>query len=78
MSGHREFLWPIMLDMSGDSIDLEVQRNRIEHGLTFSADAMEKLYDEIVVWVGTRIARRWDETNEPPTLLRVELRVTTA
>lgn len=75
---YRQAMWLVMSEMEGDEIELLVERAREQRGRSFSEDALEKLHDELIVFIGTRIMRRWDTTSEPPTLLRVELKVTTA
>ena len=72
----REELYDAFLEMDGSYIELVVERTRDQHGRSFSVEAMEGLNDQVITWIGTRIMRRWNATNEPPTLLRVELRVT--
>jgi len=72
---NRERLWPEMMSVDGDIAHLVVERVTIQEGRTFSADAMEHLHDQFIVWVGTRLMRRWEQTGEPPTALLVEVRV---
>ena len=74
----REALWAEMMTWDTDEVELRVDRERRQPGRSFSEAAMEQLHDEMLVFVGTRVMRRWDSTAEPPTLLRVELRVTVA
>lgn len=71
----RKMLWARFMEMDGTEIDLEVHRDGIQPGRTFSAEAMEMLHDEMLVWVGTRIMQRWEATNEPPTVVRVSVSV---
>lgn len=73
---YREALWPKMLDMDGAALELVVERVQVGHGVTFSAEAMEQLHDQMLVWVGTRVMRRWNTTHEPPSRLTVEITVT--
>jgi cytochrome P450 len=66
-----EALWREMMMMDGAVIDLEVTRERVQAGRSFSPEAMEALTAEMTLWVATRIARRWEQTSEPPSVLRV-------
>jgi hypothetical protein len=71
-----EELWEQMIEMDGDAIELIVERDTIQSGRTFSPEAMQALYDQFLAWVGTRLMLRWSATDEPPTLLVVEVKVT--
>jgi hypothetical protein len=62
-----------MIGMEGDTIDLHVERETIEPGRSFSREAMEELGVQMSMWVATRVARRWDATDVPPTALKVTL-----
>lgn len=53
----------------------EVARTRVEKGRTFSEDAMTQLGDEMIGFVTATTMARWDQTGEPPTALRVEMKV---
>lgn len=72
---YREVLWPRMMEMDGTDLEMVIERETVERGASFSAVSMEALYDELICFVGTRIMRRWDQTSEPPTALRVEISV---
>lgn len=66
----------MMMEMEGEEIILEVGRDTIQEGRSFSEEAMEELNDQILAWIGSRVMRRWDATSEPPSVLRVEMKVT--
>jgi len=70
----NEAIWQAMLAVDGDSLDFEVER-RPEEGVSFSADALDLLGRQVMVYVGTRVMRRWATTAEPPTVLRVTVTV---
>lgn len=55
-----------MVHMTGDTVELVVERTVDEAGRTFSADAMDELARLMIAWVVTRVARRWDDYGEPP------------
>jgi len=74
-NGDRAELWDEMLTLDGEEIELVIERRFIEPGRTISADAMSTLIETASTFIGTRIMRRWDETNEPPSAVRVILRV---
>jgi len=52
-----------------------IERDTIEAGRTFSADALDDLVALLRLWVATRIEARWEHTGEPPTVLDVSIRV---
>lgn len=62
-------------DMSDDDAVFEVTRKSVQAGRTLSEEALEKLSREMMLFIGTRMMARWDETGEPPTALRVEMTV---
>ena len=43
--------------------------------LSFSAEALDALHDEIMVWIGGRILAAWDATGQAPQTLQVVVRV---
>lgn len=64
-----------MMTREGPTIELEVLRERDEPGRSFSVEAMDTLTRSAVAWIGTRIIRRWDSTEEPPSVCRVTITV---
>lgn len=64
-----------MLSWDGTEASFEIKRTRVQEGATFSADAMDELNAQLVAFVGTRLMRRWKATNEPPSVLRVDITV---
>lgn len=57
----------------GEPVTFRVERGEVEEGQTFSPDAMKAVTGAMVEFVLTQVAKRWDQTNEPPTLLTVQL-----
>lgn len=53
----------------------EVRRVNIEDGKSFSKDACDGLMDQIFLFVGARILARWKGTKEPPSIVKVEVKV---
>lgn len=64
-----------MMRSSNQTIELIVGRGSIQEGRSFSQEAIEELHADMVSWVGTRIMRRWERTQEPPTYLKVVVTV---
>lgn len=71
-------LWDEMMRIDGEEIELVVERVEIQLDRTFSKEAMSLLTEQMATFVATRVMRRWDATSEPPSALRVELKVTTS
>lgn len=71
----RQTLFDMLRALPSDEFDFVIQRERVEPGKTFSEGAMNDLLDSIRLFVGARVMRRWDDTNEPPTALKVEVKV---
>ena len=67
--------WAIFMAMDGESAEFEVERETIQYGRSVSAAAMNTLLDSVGLFIGTRIMRRWEATNEPPTVVRVIITV---
>lgn len=72
---YRNHLVNEMMTWDGEEAEFTIERTRIDPGLTFSQEAMEHLHDQVLVFIGTRIMRRWDTTQEPPTALTVSIKV---
>ena len=66
------------MEMEGDECEWEMERESIVPGVTFSREAMETLSGQIAMFVVTRVGRRWGQTNEPPSALRVTVKVDVA
>lgn len=64
-----------MMEHEGDDFEFVVERLREEPGKSFSGDAMAALVNEVSAFLGTRIMRRWEATNEPPSFVRVTMHV---
>jgi len=71
----RAHLWETMLVEAGETHLFEIERERLQAGKSFSGDSLDVLVASVTAWIGTRIMRRWNATNEPPTHLRVEVTV---
>lgn len=67
-----------MMAWDGEEAVFEVAREPTADGVSFSAEALDALNDQMMSFAGSRLMRRWNQTNEPPTLFRVEMRVTVA
>lgn len=67
--------WDAYMATEGDSIEFEVERARLQRGRTFSGAAMEALVQGVNLWIATRVMRRWEATNEPPSVVRVTVTV---
>lgn len=55
----------------GEPTTFTLERGFIQKGRTFSEDSMRDFLDEISVFIATQVAKRWEDTNEPPTALSV-------
>jgi len=58
-----------------DTHHFTIEREFVQPGRTFSREAMDNLFAMMAAWVEARVIVRWDETNEPPTVLRVGVTV---
>jgi hypothetical protein len=67
--------WQRLMDIDGDTVEFDVERATIEEGRTMSADAVSLTASAVAVFIATRIAQRWDATNEPPTAVHVTVTV---
>ena len=75
MSDRGEARYAEFLRMGGAAIEFRVERVSIEPGASFSEEAMSTLVEDLGVWIGTRVMRRWEATGEPPSVLVVRLEV---
>jgi hypothetical protein len=68
-----------MMEVPGSRISMVVERSearqRERPDLTISADALQALLDQLGMWVGTRISRRFSESGEAPQEIEVEVNV---
>lgn len=62
-------------DGDSDEIELGIDRGHIEPGKSFSEEALVALRDQFILFVGARVMRGWRDRNEPPTMVRVSVRV---
>lgn len=72
---YRNHLVNEMMTWDTEEAEFVIEQTRIDPGTTFSVEAMERLHDQLMVFVGTRVMRRWDQTHEPPTALTVTIKV---
>lgn len=47
----------------------------LEPGQSFSAEAMDEFGSQIMLFIGGRIMARWKQTDEPPTITKVTVKV---
>jgi len=66
------------LEIDGPEMDFVVQRDSIEEGTSFSAEALDAVSDQIIMWMGSRILRAWNQRNEPPSHLKISVSVEVA
>jgi hypothetical protein len=57
----------------GTQFDFEINRTSIQKGTTFSESAMREVLDQVNLFVATQVAKRWEETGEPPSALTVHV-----
>lgn len=62
-----------MMVIDGADLEIVMERKTVDPGVSFSAEAMDDLGTQLMVWVGTRVMRRWQATGEPPTALVVRI-----
>lgn len=72
---YRNELVNEMMIWDGEEAEFTLERGHIEPDKTFSVEALDRLHDQLMVFVGTRVMRRWDTTHEPPTALTVTIKV---
>lgn len=58
----------------GAPLAFAIERGEVQPGLTFSPDAIRALVANMTEFVLTQVAKRWEQTNEPPTALSVTVR----
>lgn len=57
----------------GTPLTFQIERGDVQPGLTFSPDAIRAMTANVIEFVLTQVAKRWEQTNEPPTLLTVKV-----
>jgi hypothetical protein len=62
-------------DGDTDTLEVVVQREHLEPGRSFSVDAMRAIANQLTMFVGARILRRWNDTEEPPTVVNITVTV---
>ena len=71
----RKELYDAFRDGDSDECSFEVIRERIQPGKTFSEEALANMTQAIVLFIGGRIMARWEKTKEPPSILKVDVKV---
>lgn len=71
-----EALYGSFYAMDEDTIALQVTRERVEEGKTFSQEAMELLKEELLIFIGARICKHWETTGEIPQAITALLTLT--
>lgn len=64
-----------MMAKDGPTVTIEVQREIVEEGRSFSAEALDHAAWTAKQWIGSRVMRRWNETGEPPTACKITVTV---
>jgi hypothetical protein len=67
-----------MMSQDGTTHVFTIERDTIELGRSFSEPAVTSLLQMVNAWIGTRVMRRWDATDVPPTVLTVTVEVVVA
>lgn len=62
-------------DIQGDTLKLDLSRQRHETGLTFSKEALDQYANTIATFVTTRVLRYWNERQEPPVRMQTYVTV---
>lgn len=57
----------------GEPLTFTIERGHVEPGRTFSDDALKAVSAAMIEFVMTQVSKRWNETNEPPTVLTVKV-----
>lgn len=57
----------------GEALTFSVERSTVEEGRTFSPDAIKTLSAAMIEFILAQVSKRWEQTNEPPTLLTVKI-----
>jgi hypothetical protein len=57
----------------GETLTFTIERGEVERDQTFSPEAMRAVSAAMIEFMLTQIAKRWEQTNEPPTYLTVKI-----
>ena len=75
-----EVVYNKMMEIDGDTINLAFDRSEQaqarQPNLFFSKEAMEALERQMVMWVGSRMMRKYNQTGKAPQSIEVQVRVT--
>jgi hypothetical protein len=58
-----------------DTQTFSMERTHFSTGTSFSPEALNKFHDLITLFIGGRVMARWYRTKEPPTIIRVEIKI---
>lgn len=71
-------LWREFMGMPDMDFDYELHKVSVQPGRSFSEEAIGELMEVVMIFIGTRVMQRWERTNEPPTFMRVSVKVEVA
>lgn len=57
----------------GETVTFTIARDDIQADRTFSPEAIRALTASMIEFTLTQVAKRWEQTNEPPTMLTVKV-----
>lgn len=66
MNLDQKQLFDALRQGESDTAEFVVEKDHIEPGRTFSADAMAFVTEQLTIFVGARIMAAWDRRSEPP------------
>ena len=58
-----------------DTQIFQIERTALAEGTSFSPEALTKFHDLITLYIGGRVMARWTRTKEPPTIIKVEIKI---
>lgn len=59
----------------GQPLTFKIERGHVQPGRTFSPDAVKTLVATITEFIMTQVSVRWEQTNEPPSVMTVTVKV---
>lgn len=71
----RQALWDDMMLKEGPDCIFELQKMKDEVDKTFSSSAMDLIFDQVKLWVGTRIMLAWTKNVIAPSKLKITVHV---
>jgi hypothetical protein len=54
----------------------KIDKTRIEEGRSFSAEAIQLLREELLIFLGARLCKHWEQTGQPPVHMTALVTVT--